>query len=263
MDKENGYILIGTVSAILLVFLFAFLVILLIYRKRKLEYATQVEIMNEKFANELLKTQLEVQEQTMKYIGREIHDNVGQKLTLASLYAQQIDHENKYPAVSERIVAVSEIINESLSELRSLSKNLTSDYIEQTDVVALVKNECDKITVAGFCRVNFNSAIANINASYPVKNIITRIIQEFMQNSLKHAACSVIDVNIDSINDGLVIHMADDGKGFAENETEGKGIGLKNIKKRAEAIGALATILSSPGVGTQIKLFIPSNKIKG
>jgi signal transduction histidine kinase len=93
MDKENGYILIGLLVLFYLFFCLHFLTVMLIYRKRKLEHAKEVEIMNEKFTQELLNAQLEVQQQTMQYIGREIHDNVGQKLTLAALYIQQLDAE--------------------------------------------------------------------------------------------------------------------------------------------------------------------------
>ena len=261
MDKEDGYILIGTVSAILFIFLLGFIIILFIYRKRKLKHVKEVEIMNERFSKELLQTQLEVQQQTMKYIGREIHDNIGQKLTLAALYSQQIDHEKRYPEIDERISSVSKIINESLSELRSLSKNLTSDYIAQTSLIALIKNECDKLNASGFCRVNFKSTITNMNASYNVKNIIIRIIQEFMQNSLKHADCSIIDIEAVETKNGLEIATADNGKGFIANETTGKGIGLVNIKKRVEAIGAFVLIESAPLAGTKMKLIIPSTKI--
>lgn len=261
MDKESGYILIGTVSAILLIFLFGFLMILLIYRKRKLEHLREVEFLNEKFANQLLQTQLEVQQQTMQYIGREIHDNVGQQLTLAAIYTNQIDYEQKYPQISERIIAVSKIINNSLDELRNLSKDLTSDYIAQADLTMLIENECKKVNQSRICSAVFHCVINSINSSYPVKSISLRIVQEFIQNSLKHAACSNIEVRITKSNEDVNITVADDGKGFLEGEATGKGIGLSNMKKRAEIIGASVFIESKPGTGTKMKLLIPGDKI--
>ncbi len=261
MDKENGYILIGTVSIILLIFSVSFFMILLIYRKRKLEHAKEVEIMNEKFANQLLQTQLEVQQQTMQYIGREIHDNVGQQLTLAALYSQQIDHEKKYPQIEDRIVAVSKIINESLKDLRSLSKSLIDDYISQTDFIALIKNECEKVKQAGFCTLKLSSDLNTLIVSYSVKSIVVRIVQEFLQNSLKHAECSNIDVKINKLTDGINICIADNGKGFIENNVHGRGIGLINIKKRAEIIGALVSIEGKPNTGTKMQLLIPGNRL--
>lgn len=94
------------------------------YRQRKKEYLNEIEVKNEIHKRELLATQLEIQQATMQQIGRELHDNIGQKLTLVSLYTQQLLYENKVPEVSETIEQVSQIINQSLQDLRSLSKNI-------------------------------------------------------------------------------------------------------------------------------------------
>ena len=141
-----AFILLAILIAGIILFVFQ-------YRRRVLLNEKEKIIMNEQHAQALLAAQLEIQQETMQYIGREIHDNIGQKLTLASLYAQQIDHENKHPAINARITEVSKIINESLHELRSLSKSLTSDYIAESDLTTLIKNECDKIDATGVCVV--------------------------------------------------------------------------------------------------------------
>lgn len=109
------------------------------YRQRKKEYLNEIEVKNEIHKRELLATQLEIQQATMQQIGRELHDNIGQKLTLVSLYTQQLLYENKVPEVSERIEQVSQIINQSLQDLRSLSKTLTDDKINQKEIVTLIQ----------------------------------------------------------------------------------------------------------------------------
>ena len=249
-----GFILLAILIAGIIIFIFEF------RRRVTLNEKEKAEI-NEQHAQELLTSQLEVQQQTMQYIGREIHDNVGQKLTLAALYAQQIDYEKRYPQINDRIVDVSTIINESLSELRSLSKSLTSDYIAQNDLITLIKTECDKVTAASICTINFSCTIDTMNVSYQEKNIIIRIIQEFIQNSLKHAECSLLEISITDSDEGILIGVADNGKGFLEKEVEGKGIGLNNIKKRAEIIDASVKIETQPGAGTNMQLLIPHKVI--
>ncbi len=231
------------------------------YRRRIVLSRYEKTSMTEHHLRELFNAQFEMQQQTMQNIGREIHDNVGQKLTLAALYSQQIDHEKRYPQINDRILAVSDLINESLSELRNLSKSLTSDYIDQTDLIDLIKKEGERVNSSGHCTVKFTSSINNLDVSYNVKNIVTRIIQEFIQNSLKHAECSSMNINIDETNNGMRILIEDNGKGFIESETDGKGIGLNNIKKRAEAISASVIIESTPGKGTSMQLFFPVDKI--
>lgn len=112
---------------------------------------------NEIHKRELLATQLEIQQATMQQIGRELHDNIGQKLTLVSLYTQQLLYENKVPEVSERIDQVSQIINQSLQDLRSLSKTLTDDKINQKEIVTLIQEEVDNTNAFKNARCHSNA----------------------------------------------------------------------------------------------------------
>lgn len=246
---------------LLLILIIGIIVFVFEYRRRLILNETEKARINEQHSQDLLTTQLEVQQQTMQYIGREIHDNVGQQLTLAALYTQQIDHAKKYPEIKDRIVAVSKIINDSLNDLRSLSKSLTDDSIAQSDFISLVKQECEKIKQAGICTIGFSSNLDTLYASYSAKSISVRIVQEFLQNSLKHAACSNINVEVNKSEGGIIILMSDNGKGFLESETKGKGIGLANIKKRAAVIGASVFVESQLNVGTKMQLFIPDDKL--
>ena len=128
----------------------------------------------------------------MKHIGREIHDNVGQKLTLSSLYLQQLVFENKAPQIADNINNVNTIINESLDELRNLSKSLTDDTIENSSMIALIEKECEKVRELKKCTVVFENNLKADITSYQAKSILLRIVQEFIQNSIKHAHCKKI-----------------------------------------------------------------------
>lgn len=260
MDSNEGYLLISITTIVLLAFVISFLIIMMVYRKRKLEHAKEVETMNEKFTKELLNTQLEIQQQTMQHIGREIHDNVGQKLTLAALYMQQLDAENKSELNQKKITAVNSIINESLHDLRSLSKNLTDTSSLQNDLYELIGNECASINAVGSCIVELESNTKQLQASYAVKNFVLRILQEFLQNSLKHSGCTEIKVKLQKEEQGLMIKVFDNGKGFSSTGSS-SGIGLQNMKKRAAMIGADLLIQSSPNEGTSMNLFIPTSKL--
>jgi len=227
------------------------------YRKRKLLHIKETEMLNEKHTAELLTTQLEMQTQTMQYIGREIHDNVGQKLTLASLYTQQLAYENKAPQVNDTIENISNIINESLAELRQLSKSLTDDTIANTDTSTLIQQECDKANDVKKCHVSFRSNIKTLALPYQSKSILVRIVQEFLQNSMKHSNCKNILVSLNGNDTILQLHLQDDGQGFDTATVTGKGIGLSNMKKRTELIGGTYSLDSLPGKGTQLNIEIP------
>jgi signal transduction histidine kinase len=227
-------------------------------------YEKEKAIINEQHIQDLLYTKLEIQQQTMQDISREIHDNIGQRLTLASIYANQLSFENQYPMANERISAIGSIINESLSELRSLSRNLKNGNEEIAELEDLVQNECNRVNALNICTVECRFSESNSKISTTIKNFILRIIQEFLQNSLKHANCKNVVLNFDYKDTGLFIHVKDDGIGFDMNtydETKSEGIGLSNMKKRAELIGADFSLKSALHKGTDLNLFIPISKL--
>lgn len=257
-QKELIYLIIF-ISIFLVIFIAGSVLYILHNRNRKIEAIKEKEKLQVIHQKEILSTQLEIQTQTMQHIGREIHDNVGQKLTLASLYSNQLDGDELLPQQKEKITKIGSIINESLAELRSLSKSLTSNYMAETPLAELLHTELTKVQLVG--SVNIVQQIAMVRpVTVLVKTIVVRIVQEFLQNSLKHAACKNIIFELKETMAGLEIAIHDDGKGFNTTDNH-SGIGLYNMKRRAEMIHGKLAILSEPGKGTSLSLFIPENQV--
>jgi signal transduction histidine kinase len=257
--SKEGILLIWTTMILLISFLIAVLAVMIIYRRRKIEHFREIEAMNERFSRELMQAQIEVQRETMSHIGREIHDNVGQKLVLAVLYTGQIHTGDE--EVKGRVDAVTAIINESLHDLRGLSKSLTDPSLLRMDLFQLLSDECQKVRMAGGCSIHLDANTSQLPCSPAVKSFVLRIVQEFLQNSLKHAECSGIHIEISKDEKGLQISARDDGKGFDMHQVRAGGIGLVNMRNRAEMMGAGLCIKSAPGAGTSMVLFIPESKI--
>ena len=95
---------------------------------------------------------------------------------------------------------------------------------------------------------------------YQTKSILVRIVQEFLQNSIKHAGCKSIDVSLNVNDDAILLQLKDDGKGFDTNAVTGSGIGLNNMKKRTELIGGKFYLESNAGAGTKLNIEIPLPK---
>ena len=227
MGETDINIFIIFFNIIFLIFLSGIIIFIFQYRKRKILY--------------------------------EIHDSVGQKLTLASLYIQQLEFQNQFPVLHDKIAMVSIIINESLVQLRGLSRSLTDTETETGDIIPLLQQECERINAMNICQAN-----VEYNQEAPVltgmqKNIVFRILQEFLQNSLKHAACRVITIRILAYTHYILIEAMDDGRGFNMLPTGElqKGIGLLNMQKRAALLGAAFTMTSEPGKGTRLQLQLP------
>lgn len=206
---------------------------------------------------QLFTSKIEMQQQTMEHLGKEIHDNIGQKLTLASLYTQQLDHENKAPNVKDTITNISDILNETLSEMRELTKSLTLNTIENNSIVKLIENECERVKKLKKFSVTFICHTKDSTLSYEAKTIMIRIVQEFFQNSIKHSACHNITVAFSEIENTVELSLSDDGKGFDTGNYYSNGIGLKNIKKRTELLKGKFQLESKINIGTKITITLP------
>lgn len=256
MGKTSIIVILITFNLIFIAFIGAIVVFVKEYKKKKKAHVHEINTKEENHKKELLETQIEIQTQTMQYIGREIHDNIGQKLTLASLYTQQLAYENKAPHITENIENISTIINDSLSELRHLSKSLTDNKIEQNSLLELLKQECEKINELKRCDVHFSCKESIDIPSYESKSIVLRITQEFIQNSMKHSKCKNITVLLEKRTDYIQLTLKDDGIGF-DLSKKSNGIGLLNMKKRSEMIKGTYTLTSEENIGTQLNLQIP------
>ncbi|WP_312994785.1 sensor histidine kinase [Chryseobacterium flavum] len=257
MGKTELLIIIILFNIFFVMFVVAVVIYIRNYRQRKKEYLNEIEMKNEVHQREILATQLEIQQATMQQIGRELHDNIGQKLTLVSLYVQQMLYENKAPEANERIDQVSQIINQSLQDLRSLSKTLTDDNINQKEIVTLIQEEVDNTNSFKKCNISFEHNFDQLDLSFVHKNVLLRITQEFIQNSIKHSECKNIFISLNTSEDILwELKIRDNGKGFDLSKIQSNGIGLTNMKNRAKIIGADFHIESYENTGTHLHIIL-------
>lgn len=256
MGETENIITIIIFNLFFILFIVGIIIFIRQYKIKKKEHTIMLHNQNIEHQREILATQIEMQQQTMQHIGREIHDNIGQKLTLASLYTQQLAYENKAPQINDNIENISNIINTSLSELRQLSKSLTDNTIETNSVFALIQAECQNIQVFKKCDFSFNNQASQLQLSYQTKSVLVRIVQEFLQNSIKHSNCQKITVTLDKNNENLQLSMQDDGNGFDVSKTQNNGIGLSNMKKRTEIIDG-TFLMQSNNNGTKLIIEIP------
>jgi signal transduction histidine kinase len=261
MGETEIIIFIALVSLAIIAFVVLTIALLLQYRKKKMGYENEKKETEELHKTELLNVKLEVQEETMQHIGTEIHDSIAEKLTLASLHLQHSEYENKYPGLNDVLILTSSLINESLDDLRLLSRRLLKQADEQTDIVLSVQRECNRVAQLKICAVHFTTDCPSINMDTKVANTVLRIVQESIQNSLKHARCKNISITIEKKQVPFVLCISDDGTGFdTEAAGQSQGVGLKNIKKRAGIIGAELLQISTPGKGTSTKVIFTQKK---
>lgn len=260
MGESEIVTFIVLVNFIILILITGIVLFVLQYRKRKLLHQKEKEAIEKQHKLDLLSNQLQSQQQTMQFIGGEIHDSVAQKLTLASIYSQQLEYQNKHPELLGQLGKITNIINDSLNELRDLARTLNNKGINEESLLQLLHDEAERVDDTGICKMKVaGHSDGEINIT--VKSFVFRVLQEFIQNSLKHSGCSCISVELSTGKDGLSITAADDGKGFDNIEQKSAGMGLANMQRRMQLIGGTFNLQSSIGNGTVLRLFIDNKNL--
>jgi len=232
---------------------------LTLYRKRQVLHSIEKEKQEIKFQQELLNTQIEVQEQTLQTIGADLHDNIGQLLSLTSLTLNSIELDSPDKA-QQKIDAAIELNLKSIKEMRLLGKLLHGEQLLKLGLEEAIRSEISWIEKSGRFGIEYQ-----VNGEQPCSNnadkdlIIFRITQEILNNIIKHSKASEITIKLDYREAGIRLQVLDNGTGFniIEMPEEQRGMGLKNIQKRAEIVGGEIFIQSQPGEGTCVDITIP------
>lgn len=253
MEDNELIIFLILVNVTLLIFIGGIAAFIMLYRQRKIRHEKEKQLLHQLHRQALMETQLEAQQQTMRDIGREIHDNVGQKLTLASLYTQRILYTHRADHPDQQITEIGRIINDSLQDLRQLSKSLVQPELAQKSLFDLLSQEALHVNQSGMCVLKLNMNPSDLFFSVSAKNNLFRLAQEFIQNSLKHAQCQQILITVAKKEEMVFFCFADDGIGFDVNEKK-SGIGLSNIRRRANELNVTDYEYSStPHQGTDLR----------
>jgi signal transduction histidine kinase len=245
MQEEDYLVLI--ISTLLVLFVvIALIVLFTVFHKKKNSLIEERKKTLEKFEREIAETQVEIREETLRNISWELHDNIGQLLTLAKIQLQNATEEN----ISE----VRETITKGLKEVRSLSKLINPEAMNNIDVKEAVQLEIDRFNRLNFIDSNLQIVGEDVRIDKKASIIIFRILQEFFSNTIKHSKASNLDVTLTYSEDILHILAKDNGVGFSNDENLIRGIGLTNIEARAKLIGATAVLSSEKNKGTTIEI---------
>lgn len=230
-----------------LIGVFMFLMVI-IYQKRKIKAIRTQQQLIAQYEQAVLKAKVEIREETLKYVGQELHDNVGQVLSLIKLYLSRPDPHRK--------ADVKQLIDQAIKDIRLLSHDLNINRVEQYSLSDFIEQELNKVQKAGVVKTSFKNEGFCDPASVHDRLMISRIFQECINNILKHADAKHIFVKLVAEKGICALSITDDGVGF-ESGSMLMGSGLNNIYDRVKLIGGGIDILSSPGKGTKVILRIP------
>lgn len=256
LAREELLLIVYFIVVILLLTTFG-IVFFITFQRRKNNLLKEKYEAEKRFEEELTQSKLEIQEQTLKNVGWELHDNIGQLLSVANM---QLNILSRSIEESSRrsVVEIKDIVANSLQEVRSLSKSLNNEVINYSGLEASVKNELARFERLNIIQPEFHISGEGFDVPQKDAIILFRILQEFFSNVIKHSKADKLEVHFEYTPSQLNILMRDNGLGFNPQSIQ-KSSGLLNMQSRALLINTTFTLKSKENKGTSLSLSYPNN----
>jgi len=196
---------------------------------------------------------IKAQEKERNYIGQELHDNINQILATVKMFLGTASKKNE--DIKELIKYPLELLDSSIEGIRVLSHELVTT-LKDIDLQIMIRDLLNNFGQNTSVKTKFTYLESSGSFSDDLKLNIYRIIQEQLNNIMKHAAAKNVTVSVKVDNNIIMIVIADDGKGFDVSKKR-KGIGISNIINRIESYNGKVEILSTPGNGCLVNIEVP------
>ncbi|WP_428656672.1 sensor histidine kinase [Runella sp.] len=252
----------GAISVFLLMLVLFIVIIVGLFKKRQTEYRREKIDLLAHYQQETLRAQLEVQNQTLKQIGQDLHDNIGQLLSVMGIHLDVLEEEMTDAKTKGQIIEISTILHRIISDVRALTKSLDGDFVNDFGLVESISHELQRIRRTG----KYQTEILIEGETYKLEGekeiVLFRVVQEILNNILKHAAAKHIKLYLHYAPELFTLTVRDDGKGFnrediMSREFGNSGAGLRNIQHRAEMLGGSFQLDSTLETGTKIQIQLP------
>lgn len=232
--------------------------VVFLFQRRKSRLLKQQLDLKESYEREILKTQIEIRDQTMNDVGKELHDHISQVMALIKLNLNLMQGDGLGSSDKSRLTDARALMEEVVSDIRMLSKTLNGDLISKVGLIAGIRNELERVNRLKI--INCRLEVVGPEYEIPPKKafVVFRIIQENLHNILKHAQCKNVLTTITYAPSEIILMQKDDGVGFDFSDVSqgAGGNGLVNMRRRAAMINAGLEFETAIGKGTMLNLKI-------
>jgi signal transduction histidine kinase len=248
-------------TLIILIFGSAIIWFLFLYQRKRYAHQKEVVELREAFSNTLLQSRLEIQEQTLDHISKELHANFSHLVSLININLSEILPQSG-TEMRERILETKSLAKQLLGELKALSASLNTDHIIHIGFERALNNELSRLQKTKKYQVEFTRRGEAYRITPEHEIILYRLCQEVLNNIVKYAKATAINVILEYSSNAILLEIADNGVGFdvdlaLQQSAEKESTGLINIQKRARLIKAGFNIKSQEQKGTVVRIEIP------
>jgi len=249
-QSENRQIILISVITILLLLLIA---IFLAYRSYQHKQIALRSMIKQKADKRVLDAVIKTEIRERKHFAEELHDAMGALLSTLKLYINELSDKSNTEKEQEELLSRSNsLLDEAITNARTIAHNIMPASIKENGLEFSLRSLVDKINSSGQISVNFTTSGIRQHYQEIIELSVYRVLTEMINNTLKHAEATTIEISLIEKNKKLYINYKDNGIGFDYNqtiETGQKGLGLKNILSRIKMIGGTHRITSSKGKG--------------
>ncbi|NTU84950.1 MAG: GAF domain-containing sensor histidine kinase, partial [Chloroflexales bacterium] len=207
----------------------------------------------------LQRTMAEAAQEERRRLARELHDSITQSLYSLTLLARAWSQmaAGATPAdLADWFGQVEDIALQSLKEMRLLIYQLRSQEFDEQGLAEALRHRLEAVEGRSGVKVRLDAEGYRQPVSPGVESQLYAIVQEAMNNALRHAGATMITIVLRSDHEGALVEVADNGRGFDPDEPSA-GLGLTTMRERAEAIGGRLSVTSAPGRGTTVRVLLP------
>lgn len=256
-------LLLGTIGMLFLAI--TLIVFIIFHQRRVILYQMKMQQMESEQQKLLLRASIELQEEERQRIAADLHDDAGPLLATARLYLSENMVNLDKTTQLQTIFSVKEIIDDAIRLIRNISHSLMPPTLKDFGLESAMNDFFQKINASGSLQVKcrFNNYKTRLKAEKEL--IIFRIVQELINNILKHSHSSFIHLVEDNNDEKIIIRLMHDGQGlthedFIEKSKSSVGLGLKNIQSRLKVIfGNIYFEQETPGFLYKVTIDIPKN----
>jgi two-component system sensor histidine kinase UhpB len=203
---------------------------------------------------------LHAQEEERARVARDLHDEVNQSLT-GLLLRLEAAREAAPPELEAELAETRALANQAMTELLSLARQLRPTALDDLGLAAAIGGQVEQLGRGEIdARLGVEGDFSDLGDDAQL--VVYRVAQEALNNAARHSGAKRVEVRLRRAEDGgVVLEVADDGRGFAFDESE-SGLGIGGMRERALLVGAELTIESRPGAGTTVHLDLPGESAR-
>jgi signal transduction histidine kinase len=200
-------------------------------------------------------TLLKAQEEERRRIGRELHDDINQRLAMVAIELEQV--QDDHPEVRSRLQEIRQQTSEISNDVQALSHDLHSSKLEYLGVVRGIKSWCEEFAERQRMEFDFNSDVSSV-LPFELGTCLLRVLQEAVHNTVKHSGVKRIEVQLTEQSGEVHLIVRDSGTGFdVEAAMQRKGLGLTSMRERVRLVNGTIAIDSKPMSGTRVHVRVP------